>query len=267
MRWVPTSKGLALSILDCAGCHTRIMPDESHLDGAPANKSGNGVIGQLVNKGLGRVFGGEGPASWNWRSFAVPWIPDDINDGIKSMQPQELAALRRSNILGTFPRFNSSPYYTTKIPDLIGIGDQQCIDHTATHRLRNAGDLMRYAALVTCCDSADFGPHRMLTDEQRRIACRFPDEILFALAEYILSLKPPPNPNVSDPRVRAGKKVFVREGCGVCHTPPLYTNNKLTLAEGYTPPKDHPLSTDIMPFSVGSDPGLALKTRKDTGFL
>ena len=51
-----------------------------------------------------------------------------------------------------------------------------------------------------------------------------------------------------------------------CHTPPLYTNNKLTLAQGYTPPADHPNRADIMAVSVGTDPNLALKTRKGTGF-
>lgn len=264
LRWVPTSKGLALSLLDCGGCHTRIMPDGSRLDGAPLNGAGNGVIGRLVSQGL-EAFFGEGPAMTNWRSFAVPWIPDDINDGIRKMPPPELSALLRANITGTFSRFNGSPYWTTKIPDLIGIGERRYIDHTATHRLRNAGDVMRYAALVACCDSADFGAHRMLSDKQRTIQLRFPDEVLHALGEYLYSLRPPPNPNLEDLRVGAGRDIFAREGCGGCHTPPFYTNNKLTLAEGYAPPKDHPLAADIMPLSVGTDPGLALKTRKGTG--
>jgi CxxC motif-containing protein (DUF1111 family) len=62
----------------------------------------------------------------------------------------------------------------------------------------------------------------MLTDRGRRILYRFPDELLFALAQYIYSLEPPQNPNLGDPRAAAGKKVFDREGCGGCHTPPLY---------------------------------------------
>jgi len=36
LRWVPTSEGLALSQQDCAVCHSRVMPDGSLLDGAPA---------------------------------------------------------------------------------------------------------------------------------------------------------------------------------------------------------------------------------------
>ena len=52
----------------------------------------------------------------------------------------------------------------------------------------------------------------------------------------------------------------------MCHTPPFYTSNKLTLAQGFTPPEDAPRALDILPISVGTDPGLALKTRKGTGY-
>lgn len=43
-------------------------------------------------------------------------------------------------------------------------------------------------------------------------------------------------------------------------------NGKLTLAKGYDPPADHPNREDIVRVSVETDPGLALKTRKGTGF-
>jgi hypothetical protein len=125
---------------------------------------------------------------------------------------------------------------------------------------------MRYAALVTYSDISDFGPHRLLTDEQRRIPSRLPDEALYALTAYLYSLKLPPNPHLSDSRSAIGRKIFEREGCAGCHTPPLYTNNKLTLAVGFTPPKEHTKFLDILPVSVGTDPGLALKTRKGTGY-
>ena len=45
---------------------------------------------------------------------------------------------------------------------------------------------MRYAALVSFSDSSDFGPHRMLTDEQRHVAFRAPDEVLYALGDVHL---------------------------------------------------------------------------------
>jgi len=265
IRWVPTSKGLALSILDCAGCHTRVMPDGTLLNGAQFNDSGDGVGGELVARGIGSFLRGDSFAMSAWRQFGVPWIANDVHNAMKSMPEDEVGKILGSGVPGTFPRFNGSPYYMTKVPDLIGIKDRKYIDHTATHRLRGPADVMRYAALVSCCDSADFGPHRILSDAQRKIDYKIPDSQAFALAQYILSLEAPKNPNVGTPRAAAGKLVFEREGCGSCHTPPLYTNNKLTPARGYTVPNDHPNRADIMSISVGTDPSLALKTRKGTG--
>jgi hypothetical protein len=100
---------------------------------------------------------------------------------------------------------------------------------------------------------------------QRKIVDRTSDEVTFAIATYLFALEAPKNPNTGDVRAAAGKNVFDREGCGGCHTPPLYTNNKVTLAQGYTPPKDHPNRADMLLLSVGTDPGGALKTRKGTG--
>ena len=266
LRWVPTSNGLSLGLSDCSGCHTRVMPDGSLLNGAPFNASLNGVQGELANRGTSIFFPGDSPAIASWREFTVPWIRNDIHDSMKSMTEAEAGALFGSIPTGAFARFNGSPYYMTKVPDLIGIRDRKYIDHTGTHRLRGPEDVMRYAALVSCCDLADFGPHRILTDAQRKIFYRMPDELLFALAEYLFSLESPPNPNTGDPRAAAGRAVFQREGCARCHTPPLYTNNKLTLAQGYEMPPDHPNRADVMSVSVGTDPNLALKTRKGTGF-
>jgi hypothetical protein len=163
-------------------------------------------------------------------------------------------------------RGNGSPFYPTKTLDLIGIRDRKYLDHTATHLHRGIGDIMRYGLLVECCDAWVFGPHQMFPLERRLPRFRFSDEVMFALATYIYSLKTPSSPYANDRRAAEGKKVFEREQCGMCHTPPLYTNNKLTLAKGFTPPDDHPYKQDIMPISVGTDPGLGLKTRKGTGF-
>jgi mono/diheme cytochrome c family protein len=266
LRWVPTAKGLALSLQDCASCHSRVLRDGSTQDGAPPFDRGDGVFGIFTSHttpGFLEFYSpGEAPAMVAWRFWAVPWVPNDINERLKS---PDLDPRAFGFIPGVVPRFNTSPFYPTKVPDLIGLKDRNYIDHTATHRLRGVADLMRYAALISCCDSADFGPYHMLTEKGRRIAYRFPDELLFALGEYVFSLDPPQNPNLSDPRAAAGKKVFDREGCGSCHTPPLYTNNKLTPAAGFIPPPDHPLAQDILTISVGTDPNLALNTRKGTG--
>jgi mono/diheme cytochrome c family protein len=264
-RWIPTSKGLALTVQECAGCHTRVMPDGTLLDGPQINDPGDGLIGQLINAGIAASLPGDTPGMGLWRQFGVPWIPDDVHERLKSFNERDAGELFASIPPGVFPRFNGSPFHPTQIPDLIGIKDRKYIDHTATHRLRGPADLMRYAVLVTTADSADFGRHRMLADQQRKVLGGFTDDLLFALASYIFALEPPDNPSPKNARSETGRKVFTREGCAGCHTPPFYTNNKLTLAAGYTPPKDHPLRADIMPISVGTDPNLALKTRKGTG--
>jgi hypothetical protein len=151
------------------------------------------------------------------------------------------------------------------VPDLIGIKERKYIDATATHAHRYIGDLMRYAALVSFTETADFGPYHVLGRDTKRVQMRLPDEALYALALYIYSLQPPPNPNPVDEKARAGQKIFVSEGCPTCHTPPLYTSNKLTLASGFTPPNNQPASLDVSPISVGTDSGLALRRAKELG--
>ena len=228
-------------------------------------RRGDGLLGELVGRGDAFFYPGESRSQISWRSFAAPWIANDIHDSLKTMTEADATALFFSAPPGTFARFNGSPFYITKIPDLIGMKDRKYIDHTATHQQRGPADIMRYAGLVSCCDTADFGSHRMLTDAQRRILYKLPDELAFALVQYLYSLEPPANPNLGDARAAAGKRVFDRERCATCHTAPLYTNNRLTPAVGFTPPRSRPLASDIMSVSVGTDPELALKTRKGAG--
>jgi len=199
-----------------------------------------------------------------YQAYGVPWKKDDINEGLKAVTIDEYAALTRAASRGgAVVRWNGSLYYPAKIPDLIGIKDRRYIDHTATHLHRGIGDLMRYAALVSFTETADFGPYHMLLPDTKRVQARLPDEALYALALYIYSLQPPSNPNPFDEKAKAGEKIFPREGCPLCcHTSPLYTSNKLTLAQGFTPPKDVPATLDILPLSVGTDPGLALLHEK-----
>jgi hypothetical protein len=122
---------------------------------------------------------------------------------------------------GGIPRWNGSLFFPAKIPDLIGIKDRKYIDHTATHLHRGIGDLMRYAALVSYADTTDFGTYHMLSPDTKRVQARLPDEALYALALYIYSLRAPPNPNSFNAQAEAGQKIFAREGCPGCHSPPL----------------------------------------------
>jgi hypothetical protein len=139
-------------------------------------------------------------------------------------------------------------------------------------RQRTVGDLMRYAALNNEADFLSrFGDFIPLGEDFQRLPdpttqSRYSDEQLYALALYLYSLQPPPNPNKSDALAVRGEKIFQREGCAGCHTPPVYTNNKLTPAEGFKVPEDHLKKYDIVPASIGTDPNLTMLTRRGTGY-
>jgi hypothetical protein len=53
-----------------------------------------------------------------------------------------------------------------------------------------------------------------LPDQQRRVPFRVPDEALYALARDIYALEPPPNPHLADPRIPAGRAIFLEEIIG-----------------------------------------------------
>jgi hypothetical protein len=76
LRWVPTSKGLALSLQDCGSCHSRIMPDGSTQDGARHLDSGDGISGLFTSHttpGFLEFYSpGETPAMVAWRFWAAP---------------------------------------------------------------------------------------------------------------------------------------------------------------------------------------------------
>ena len=159
------------------------------------------------------------------------------------------------------------------MPDLIGVKDRRYLDRTGLEIHRSIGDMMRYSALNQGGDSlasyAGFipidAPNFQQLPDPRRFS-RYSDEQLYALARYIYSLEPPPIPNNSDRLAARGKEVFEDEGCDTCHRPPLYTNNRLTPAIGFTVPDEHRMKFDVMSRSVGTDPELALRTRRGTGY-
>lgn len=265
-RWVVTPQGIALGITACSSCHTRYLGDGTAIAGAGlARRVLDPVLARMDAQLLKFSYIGDTPQMALFRQFGVPWLRDDIHESLKHMPEEDIARVFDAQIAGVTDRPNGSPYYITKIPDLIGIRERRYIDHTATHQHRGPADLMRYAALVEYADAMDFGGRSLLTAAQRRVRVRWPDETLYALSQYLYSLQPPVNPNPRNELSAQGRNVFNRGGCPACHTPPLYTSNRLTLAQGFTPPSDHALRNDILLLSVGTDPSLALKTRKGTG--
>jgi hypothetical protein len=273
-RWVVTEKGVMLSYIACANCHYQMQANGTLMIGGPrgARPAGTPAVNPQVPGAQGsrpvlqRFFIGDAPGMIAWRMFTVPWAPDERIERLKNAAPQEAGALAAGDP-GVFHRPHGSPFYATKIPDLQNLRYSRYLDTTGTHRLRGPEDVARYAAFINGADPMDFGAYRMLTDQQRKLRFRYADEVLYAIGMYLLSLEPPKNPNVgAKPTLDHGEQIFRQEGCVNCHVPPDYTNGKLTLAEGYQPPVDHPNREDIVAISVRTDPSLALKTRKGTGF-
>jgi Cytochrome c len=280
LRWVPTQQGVALTFSNCSFCHTMFLQDGTRVPGAPfrtiaprpgVTRTGSAVLARVQSE-KGVLAGappflmpGEPIGMQLYRAYGVPWRKDDVHEKLKSATEADYEALDLAARQGGITRWNGSLLFPAKVPDLIGIKDRKYIDHTATHLHRGIGDIMRYAALVTSAESAEFGPHQMIGGKAKRSGLRAPDEALYALSLYIYSLQPPPNPNPFGEDAAAGQKLFARE-CAGCHVPPLYTSNKVTLAEGFELPKNKLASLDVLPISVGTDSGLALRTRKGTGY-
>src|SRR5262245_61484611 len=109
LRWIPTSKGLALGITNCSDCHTRVMPDGTLVEGAPSNEPGPN-IGQF-NIGIWGASAidllDETQPMMIWRSWAAPWIPNDIHESIRTMTPAQYGPLFGAAAAdGLFPRWN-----------------------------------------------------------------------------------------------------------------------------------------------------------------
>ena len=201
--------------------------------------------------------------------------PGGAGDSARSNVHLQITSLREAIPPGVLARHRSSPWYPPHIPSLIGVEQRRYLDASGLQQQHSIVDLMRYAALNQGADDlasyADFVPadipkFRKAPEPRNAVFGRYSDEQLYALALYIYSLQSPSNPNQFDGLAQRGQKVFERVGCVRCHAPPLYTNNKLTPANGFKIPENHLKKYNILPISVGTDPSLALKTRRGTGY-
>lgn len=261
-RWVIRQKGkVELGSMGCNTCHTRVLADGTVVPGAQGNNPGDRQGAAMLRRA------GTSPETLVRirafaRQFEVPGLPADPNLRAQSMSLEQFIAAGESIPPGVTARSHTSMLLPPQIPDLIGVKERRFLDHTGLVRHRDVGDLMRYSTLVQdTIGLAKFGD-----SPPGRSGMRYSDEQLYALALYVYSLQPPTNPNpVNDAAVR-GRNVFEREGCGRCHTPPLYTNNKLIPADGFVPPPDHLKRFDVLNQRVGTDPRYALQTRKGTGY-
>lgn len=273
MRYVLREKGkVELGILSCAMCHTRVMPDGAIIKGAQGNFPDDRAFAYETRleaaeaKDKNEVL--QELRRFMRRLYAAPWLRTDPNAKVDQMSVDEIASALEAITPGVCARQGSSVFYPPRIPDLIGVKDRRYLDSTGIAQQRNIGDLMRYVALNQGADQlslyGSFRPVGELPDPTTR--SRYSDEQLYALALFVYSLEPPPNPNKFDTLAARGQEVFAREGCAGCHTPPFYTNNMLSPAAGFKVPEGDRKKYDILPMSVGTDPRLALLTRRSTGY-
>lgn len=259
---------IEIAAFGCSTCHTRVMPDGIALKGPqgnfPVDRTFANVFRRTPVDILRRI---------NLADYGAPWLRPDPLAGLDRKSPNEIATGLDQIPPGVDARFGTSVESPPQIPDLVGVKGRGYLDHTGLQQHRSLADLMRYAAinqgedlLSTYGGFIPSGGPQFKELPNPATQSRYSDEQLYALALYVYSLEPPPNPNKFDGVAEAGKKIFQRQGCPTCHTPPLYTSNKLTLAQGFPLPADAGKVYDILPVSVETDPTLALRTRRGTGY-
>ena len=267
--WVIREKGkVELGSMGCNTCHTRVMTDGTVIPGAQGNNPGDRQGAWMLRRAA--QAGDPAKVLERIRRFArqfeMPWLPDDPNQRARTMSLDELIAVGQAIPPGVTARSNTSMFVPPQIPDLIGVKERRYLDHTGLVRHESIGDLMRYSSLVQDMVGLDrYGssqPPPPVAGHRRR----YSDEQLYALALYLYSLRPPPNPNRFDDLAARGKEIFERERCARCHTPPLYTNNQLVPVDGFEPPAAHKQRFDVLEERVGADPRYALETHKGTGY-
>lgn len=251
----------------CAACHVRILPDGTGVMGAQldiATEHNNGasllaheITPEVVTRNR----------DLQWLLSGAPWVR--TREEFEKIPFTDIARMLETMQAGVRERQGTGPDHPVHVPSLIGIKDLRYLDATGLVRHRSVADLMRYAAVNYGLDLiahyGDFQPSPIQAHFGLE-GTRFSDEQLFALALYVYSLRPPPNPNPFDERARRGQTIFQQQGCAGCHPGPLYTNNKLSPAPGFRVPEDLQLTDDTMSVSVGTDPALATQTRRGTGF-
>lgn len=270
-------RGLMVGSLSCASCHTQVLPSGKIATGAPGNVFNSAAFGNAIRSGrIPFPLFQEGVkamsyAPWAPKSLrAMPLTADEYADNLKSSPP------------GVIDRQGSAYLYPLPVPNLFGLKDIRYFDRTGVMKHDNPGDLMRYTAfnqgldIMTSYDGYIAGGKNSnkelpASSEWNHpfgyVGKRYTDEQLYALAQYIYSLEPPENPNrFPKEMITKGEAVFNKSGCVTCHTPPLYTNNKLTPVNGFEPPKSHFEKYDIFNVSVETDSVSALYSRRGSGY-
>ena len=273
-RYVIRKKGIVeVGSGSCLMRHARVMPDGTLLKGAQGNFPADRIVGDNLRRQAAATKDPtallDGVRLGQRTFFSMPWLTPDPIARVAAMSIDEIARAYEAIPPGVATRVNLSLFAPAQIPDLIGVRGRRFLDHTGLVQQRSIADLMRYVAIVQGANAFDRFGDFLLVDPvpDPTKMDRYSDEQLYALGRYLYSLKPPPNPHpVNATAAATGRRVFSREGCNTCHTAPLYTSNTLTPSDGFIVPGDHLQRYGIINRSVGTDPELAMRTRKGTGY-
>lgn len=265
-----------LGIFSCGMCHTRLMPDGALMKGAQGNFRFDKFLWALIRseferKKMPQAARQQFVKDVIMRLSNAPWIKHHSQEDWKSKNMDEQIAMITDNVPGVVNRQNTAPAYPVTIPDLYNLKERKYFDRTGHIQQRDMGDLMRYATLNQNIDLLNqyggFTPLKPPANPKDYAPGRISDPQLYALAKFIYAIETPKNPQQFSPELLTrGKQIFNEEGCVGCHTPPLYSSNKLTPAEGFKPPADHLKKYNIFNTSVGTDPTLTMYTRRGTGY-
>ncbi len=270
---------IELGILSCGMCHNKVMPDGKLIKGAQGNYPFDRDLPILFSYAPEEKKPKDTLSTFTKNLFitlfAAPWITHESQKTLNQVDAdydKKIIKDLQASIPGVIHRHGTAIGYPVSVPDLFNLKERKYFDRTGLMRHRDIGDLMRYASLNQEADFFnDYGGflplERPVHPETGDSMTRFSDTQLYALAKFIYSIKPPKNPGPASPAlIEKGKEIFTDEGCVDCHIPPLYSSNKLTPAKGFTVPKEHFEKYDIYDESLETDPGLALYTRRGTGY-
>lgn len=260
----------------CASCHNKLMPDGSVLKGGQGNSSFDKNFGLSLRARALQTNMPDSAANQMVQNqfkflFGAPWIKHESQLKMQKAELNPSVDVLTATVPGVMHRHGTAFGSPTAIPDLFNLKERKYLDRTGLIQQRDIGDVMRYAVLNQNLDFLNsyggFKPDNSPDEVIIQQYSRFSDAQAFALAKYLYSLKPLPNPKKESPALIAkGKQVFEDETCISCHTPPFYSSNKLSLAKGFRPTKEDMKKYDVLDFSVGTDPGLALYSRRGTGY-
>jgi hypothetical protein len=263
-------------------CHIKVMPDGSTVKGAQGNfPFDKDFAHDLKNRLKGAIENNvpqeqimAGLSGTKRFLFGAPWIESEAQKRLIDMLPQDFIENLDRTYGGVVHRHGTSIGTPASIPDLFNLKERKYLDHTGLMKHRSIEDLMLYA---TFNEETDFMTKynnmtimRPWPNEQKdpeRAGWRFSSAQLYAMAKYIYSLKSPTNPvKYSEDLLQKGRRIFAEQGCVTCHAPPFYSNNSLLPVEGFKFAKNYKSKLEIFDISVGTDPLLAVNTRRGTGF-